>query len=570
MPIEGGPAVAVALNAYRGRLSGVISGRGSDVECSVRTAMLRAQRQTEETVAATFPAPSGSMEEGLTMSAHPELGGVVCDPFTVRRKLWKGGTQVLMASGAVVVALAVMVLCMDGRVTGSAAFSLGVGIALCAVAAGWALRSRGPAWRITLHEEGAVFQAGRREMACAFADLAAVGQSAEEHFSNGKFSGMTRRVRLWRREDRVESPSVDLEAYCKADAPEDGLLDGLTIVVIGKVAERIEGLLEEGRTARAPGLELRPNEIQIDECTVSLHDIAATGFHEGKLCIWLAGDERPRFRLDATKPNIIPMVEVVNGRISGDAEGDGSGALGRILFERRSSRVAAWVLAVLGIATVWLGIGLLLLLISVWLFRKTFRCHRHGVYQRGLAKEKRLLYRDVASFTYSATRQYVNGVYTGTRVSMKLVPEETNDSPTVSFSSWVRNLDRDLDDLRDRVSGVVGRKMLASIETGVEAKWTTDAVLGPEEIRFRKPRLVGKREWISLPYSQIAGSATQEGTFHLFAEGVEKPVMRLQVRAENFFPGLVALGHILSPDEESQREGEGAEVPTPDVDVEAE
>ena len=500
------------------------------------------------------------------MSENPELGRVVCDPFTVRRKLWRNHTQALLAVGLIVAIIAAVVLFVNEHATQPASLSLGVGLVLAAVAVALAVKSRGPAWIITPHEDGVVFRAGPREMVCAFGDLAAVGQATEEHFSNGVYSGMTRRIRLWRKEDRVENPFVDLEVYCKADAPEDGLLEGLTAVIAGSIAERIEGLLEEGRTAKAPGLELGSEQLRIGDRTVGLQDVAATGFHEGKLCIWLNDDERPSFRLDATKPNIVPMVEVINGRISRDAEGDESDALGRILFERRSSRVMAWVLGVAGLATALFGIGLVLLLISAWLFRNRFRCHEHGVYKRGLVKEKRLLYRDVGSFTYSATRQYVNGVYAGTSLSMKFVPEEATGSPTVSFSRSVRNLDRDLDDLRDHISGVVARKMLASIEAGGEAQWTPDAVLAVEEIRFRKPKLVGKGEWTSLPYSQITGSTVQDGILHLFAEGEEKSVMRLQAGAENFFPGLVALGHIIAPDEEPQ--AEEPEEPSPDAGVE--
>src|SRR5205823_1023511 len=99
-------------------------------------------------------------------------------------------------------------------------------------------------------------------------------------------------------------------------------------------------------------------------------------------------------------------------------------------------------------------------------------CHEWGVYQTGLTGEKKLMYKDVASFTYGATRNYHNGAYVGTTIALSFVPLPEANSRTVSYTASVKNQDADLDMLRDFVARVISSRMAKELNAGETVPWT--------------------------------------------------------------------------------------------------
>ncbi|MBT3374196.1 MAG: hypothetical protein HN742_31390 [Lentisphaerae bacterium] len=482
------------------------------------------------------------------MTTQAELGKEVGESFVVRPKLWTTFTQLLVVIGIILVVVGAIVLFCEGSVAAVAGM-ITPGVLMSFIGGGIVFVRRGRGWEVTLHDDGLLVERGQTKSVCRFEEIAALGQVVKEEFANGTFSGLDRQVRIWRKEDPIERPFLDMHVFCKADTEEEGRLAELLELITDRIVARIGELIAGGGTAKAPGVQLSRNELVIDGEAISVDDIAATGLHEGKLCIWRHGQEHPDFRLDSALPNIAPIVTVLDIELERRAaarqrELDG---LGRVLFERRASKALIWILLIIGLGTAVFLIGLALLLAAAILFRSRFRCHERGVYRRGLFKEKRLEYKDVAMFSYASTRHYYNGVYTGTNVSMKLKPETTPPGlPTITFRRTIRNMDRDLDLLRQCIAEVVGRKLLTHLAEKGEASWTPGVTFHRENMRFQESKLIGKGEWRELPYEQISGSTLENGIFHLFAKGEEKSILRINASKENFFPGLYALGEAIT------------------------
>src|SRR5690606_9407551 len=95
-----------------------------------------------------------------------------------------------------------------------------------------------------------------------------------------------------------------------------------------------------------------------------------------------------------------------------------------------------------------IALGLLLGAFAAHLAVADFRCQEWGVMQSNLLGKRKLLYRDIESFTYRAVRNFVNGAYTGTALYLQFTPRPGCGRP-ISHSSNVQGDDDELDRLRD-------------------------------------------------------------------------------------------------------------------------
>jgi hypothetical protein len=243
--------------------------------------------------------------------------------------------------------------------------------------------------------------------------------------------------------------------------------------------------------------------------------------------------------------------------------------LGRILFRRRTNRavtIAVMILAAALVAAggigalesqeempvffILLGIGALLCVVSVHLAIADFACHEWGVMQRTLFGRRQMLYRDIASFTYRATRQFVNGVYSGTSLHLQFTPRTSGWG--ITHNSNVQGEDADLDRLRDGVAQIIASQMHVRLASGEPVVWTSNLGFSPQGFLYRPSGFIGRGQETLLPWEQYHGYTLQEGFFYLFEKGKNNAVIAENVGEANFFPGFYLLLKLSHSGEEAE------------------
>jgi len=414
--------------------------------------------------------------------------------------------------------------------------------------------------RIGPDSAGAVFAFGNgRRIEVRFADLAAVSHLAEPWYENGIYNGVRHRLQLWRKEDPPKRPllAIDCRIAAKKNKGEAEGMQALGEGIVAAVAERLEAVIRNGGSVQSPGgLQFDGNTLRYQETGISVEEIGELGFHGGKFCVWEKDKESATLQL-APAANMLPIMELVRRRLTERPPEETKAApegLGRLLFERRQSKVGGVVLILLGIPLSLVGIGVLLILYGKGMLGGYFRCHERGVRLRDWRGEKCLLYTDVAVFSYSGTRMYVNGAYVGTTLKMKFQTDDPKTRPPITYSTTVMNADADLDALRDRIAAVVAQRLLGQYaETGA-FPWGKALAVTKTGIRYRKGGLFGKKKPKELPFEEYGMVDIDDGAFRLYAKDTKKPLYNCPVSQPNFFPGLFAFLQLVAPEAEPSAE----------------
>ncbi len=347
--------------------------------------------------------------------------------------------------------------------------------------------------------------------------------------------------------------------------------------------ERAVEAMEHGVRLEGTGWSLGRDNFEIrrgaDIESLRFDELAAFDIFDGRICVWKRGDEEPTVKIPLDSKNAFLLQLILPERIpeSTDRQEHVTGdSLGRILFERRSTlvtQILLWVgAAVCGllavifilagepdnfiIAAVAAPFAIVLAVAAVQTRKSVFRCHELGVTKRGLFGERRLLYRDVQQFTYAGTRQYYNGVYTGTTMALTFAPAADSGLKTITFSRTIKNADSSLDALRDHVAQVIGAQMAQRLAEDGFVEWTKNLAFRSEGILYRPSGWLKKKEPILLPYEQVANFDIQEGRFYLWEQETDKSVTSELVSATNFFPGFFLLVSLFSSDEEDNNSDE--------------
>jgi hypothetical protein len=290
--------------------------------------------------------------------------------------------------------------------------------------------------------------------------------------------------------------------------------------------------------------------------------------------VWEQGQEQPSVRFPAGGSNVRVVSALLRERLAAKgaparSEEDLGGGLGRVLFERDRSwhtvafaLLVVFALALAGMAVMMVaapdlirtrnpllfgtaagGVAAIVGLLALGFRRNHFACHQRGVSRTTFWGTRRLRYEDLGSFTYSAVRQYVKGVYTGTTVGLTFGPRKGVPGGRIKFQISTHGVDQALDGLRDGVAVVMARDLFARLAGGKRVPWAAGYVLAPDGLvcprrLFGRPRLV--------PYSELQPPDMNEGCLFLFTVGKRKHFASIRVSAENFFPGLVVLNRAVT------------------------
>jgi hypothetical protein len=224
----------------------------------------------------------------------------------------------------------------------------------------------------------------------------------------------------------------------------------------------------------------------------------------------------------------------------------GTTGMGRLLFERSRNEnfllglVVSGIFGVLGTAMLadrtmkGAAVGPLAVALAVlflgWVFgRDRFRCYERGLSRRR-AREFSLLYDEISELTYSATRVFVNGSYSGTKMKLRVRAQRGE----IWCAAKVQVMDDRLVELRDQIAERIANKMLRDLRAGSPVPWMSGVVFLPEGLQFR--RKIGFPVEM-LPYGEIRETRSDQGVFYLFSKTEPKAVISRPVDSTNFFPG---------------------------------
>lgn len=170
----------------------------------------------------------------------------------------------------------------------------------------------------------------------------------------------------------------------------------------------------------------------------------------------------------------------------------------------------------------------------------SWHLHEQGirVLQRG--QERVLRDEEVDELTHKIWRVYFHGVCTGEvhDVAFKSHPPdgETIRIKQVRRPGTVSGADLDqpgeLQQVCDKVAGLIAARMLATMARGEPVPWVRDLRLSTYGIETAAERIV---------WDQIENVAVEQGIFRLWRRGETQPLLSLPTDLPNFFPGYRVL-----------------------------
>ena len=479
------------------------------------------------------------------------------------------GVKGICITAAVAVTTAAAVLAAKGDV--EEAFWIGVVVlavaapALLATAWVWWRASRRAAW---LRDTGDGFDYRDRQGGERHRDEDVVGLELvlRRNYREGLVASVTRTMAL-----KVAGREKPLPVVQTVKVDADDPLADFVQRTVERFRERADHALSQGVRLAGDGWSLGRDDLRTageEPRTVPIADLATLVTIDGEHRVWALGEDQPLLAVREDSRNAFLLGLMLGRRIEENPHADQpdptAEGLGRRIFERGGGRAwIAWlavgvVLALLGAvmavvawdgaepSVFWVGVGLVvagpLCLLGAWWSRvSTFRCHERGLHLKTPLRDDELRYEDVASFSFSSTRMYVNGAYTGTTVAMTFVPTGKSGLKRIRYSRQVKNGDQAIDDLRDHIAGMIAARMAAELDAAGAVPWTPGVALSREGFLLADARRGG-----SLPFAETEGMNLQDGKFHVWRKGVKKPVISEPASAPNFFPGFYLLGSLFA------------------------
>jgi hypothetical protein len=393
------------------------------------------------------------------------------------------------------------------------------------------------------------------------------------NYSEGLLKSVTRDATLW-----AEGSDAPITMKNTINVGSTDPLGDLLDRVQEKLRLRAEEALERGGVVSGGFWSMVADQLAVHvggvPRDVGVDELSAVDVFGDHICVWQRGQEEAFTKIPIGSRNAHLLWLLLQPRLSHREESASaeppSDGLGRVLFERSSSILKS-TLALLGGACL-VPLGLIMLFTPAFIgglvmmaagggllfwgatsFRQRFRCHEFGVYQSGLFGESRIRYGDVASFSYSATRHFTNGVYTGTNVAFGFQPLPGVNAAEITYSTSHRGGDDDLETLCNHISGVIAARMANDLAEGRTVAWTPNMTFRPDGIEYRPSGWIGRKDPVLLPYEQVHGFDMQQGTFYIWSKGEKNAVMQESVSEPNFFPGYFLLVRLFTPDEPAEQ-----------------
>lgn len=183
--------------------------------------------------------------------------------------------------------------------------------------------------------------------------------------------------------------------------------------------------------------------------------------------------------------------------------------------------------------------------------RRSFE--RFHYFERGLLATRfsrdtcALAYADTARLFYNVARQYYNGIYIGSVLTICLTDTKGKE---LSFSGRYKEKPKgfgftilhkkfegedEMDVVKLIIAEAVADRLVERMEREGSVEWAAKVRLSP--VGVTPPS--GKRKKQEVPYEKIVSVLPKDGFLHLFHEGEERSFIGVPFNAENSWPGLV-------------------------------
>lgn len=406
----------------------------------------------------------------------------------------------------------------------------------------------------------------------------------QPHHGAGKLLAETRHLILW-----VDTPTGPEQLKLASRmAPDDtDPLQPLIDRLRHRIGEQAARDLAGGDTVDGEGWALDNSQLHVStrrqRTSVALEEIAAVETIGSEVRIWRHADPYTLARLPVSGRNGWLLEKLLTHRLArhserpeatphdpmlqiADTPESKASPLGRILFERSPGSgptvifgVMGLLLGVVGGISLWVAIqgrdpvmsagGGLLLLLSAMCFagglrvrRVRFRCYERGLERVTMTGRKVLPFDDIDVFSFESRRNHSQGRYTGTTYTLVFADRSREQGRGIFYSTTIRNHDEELEDLRERVSQVIARRMAQTFAAHHSVQWTP-------EIWFRNDALeyIRRRRWfvptkvVVVPYDTITDFELRDGLFHVWTSYQDRAVLSVGSGAPNFYPGLIVL-----------------------------
>ncbi|QVL32469.1 hypothetical protein KIH39_00705 [Telmatocola sphagniphila] len=308
---------------------------------------------------------------------------------------------------------------------------------------------------------------------------------------------------------------------------------------------------------------------------LSWAEIATYYLLDGEIRVWKYGEEEASLCIKHTSLNANVLLGVLYKRLGErseikmrrDSSDSSSPGLGRKLFERKLSsfvirlvKLFECFLICLLATSFAVGIGretqLLGILVGISgnvfgiyiLYNGLFGGSKIIVYEKGFnlhywKKENIVRYEQIDKFSWVPKTESFHGVYICTSIKVSIVPlNEAEIKPFRFTFSHQKGGDSQFDDFRDNLARLIGYRMSLQIRNDKSLAWCSKLVFNSDALSC--PKIITgfmKTKSGTIPYREISNFNMERGVFYLYQQAKPKAVLKLNMKAMNFYPGYFCL-----------------------------
>lgn len=205
-----------------------------------------------------------------------------------------------------------------------------------------------------------------------------------------------------------------------------------------------------------------------------------------------------------------------------------------------NAKASPWMLVagpVMGLLFVYAGVVIVIGGFRSWDF------YERGLVREGPRHRLELPYLDVRWMQYQSVRQYHNGAYAGTQLTMKLglangsklvVNFRHKERAKGFFRRRFEGQD-EMEQVRDAVALCVAADLRLLLDAGKEIEWGGWSALTQSGIKVTR----GKRRGTQFAWPSLREFWTKNNRLWIAAQGEPKSFVGIPISARNFYPGLL-------------------------------